>query len=259
MTDCMSVATYSPISVANCPNSSNQALSMSSREISELVGIRHDNVKRTIERLANKGTITFPQMEEKPTDGRPASEYLFTGDTGKRDSIIVVAQLSPEFTARLVDRWQELENRTRTNTIALPNFSDPAAAARAWAKQYEQKQLIQVERDEAIRTKAEIGSRREATAMATASKAMRLAGKLSEQLGHNAKHATVIAVEHALGRKLGSQDWRPLRAYCKSNALEATTVTDPRWGEVKAWPAAAWEAVFNIDLTALFPEKGMMQ
>ncbi|EPI8895197.1 phage antirepressor KilAC domain-containing protein, partial [Escherichia coli] len=30
----------------------------------------------------------------------------------KRDSIIVVAQLSPEFTARLVDRWRELEGAT---------------------------------------------------------------------------------------------------------------------------------------------------
>lgn len=27
----------------------------------------------------------------------------------KRDTLVVVAQLSPEFTARLVDRWQELE------------------------------------------------------------------------------------------------------------------------------------------------------
>ena len=32
---------------------------------------------------------------------------------GKRDSYIVVAQLSPEFTARLVDRWQELVNQAR--------------------------------------------------------------------------------------------------------------------------------------------------
>ena len=37
--------------------------------------------------------------------GRPASEYIFSGEQGKRDSIVVVAQLSPEFTARLVDRW----------------------------------------------------------------------------------------------------------------------------------------------------------
>lgn len=40
--------------------------------------------------------------------------YVFTGEKGKRDSIIVVAQLSPEFTARLVDRWQELEKAAGT-------------------------------------------------------------------------------------------------------------------------------------------------
>lgn len=82
---------------------------MDSDEISELVEARPDNVKRTIERLALKGVITLPPMEEKPTAGRTAKVYVFAGEKGKRDSIIVVAQLSPEFTARLVDRWQELE------------------------------------------------------------------------------------------------------------------------------------------------------
>ncbi len=48
-------------------------------------------------------------MAEISTATRPASVFNFTGDKGKRDSIVVVAQLSPEFTARLVDRWQELE------------------------------------------------------------------------------------------------------------------------------------------------------
>ena len=87
-----------------------QKATMTSIEIAELVGKRPDNVKRTIEHLAERGVITFPQIEEKPTAGRPASYYVFEGEQGKRDSIIVVAQLSPEFTARLVDRWRELES-----------------------------------------------------------------------------------------------------------------------------------------------------
>jgi len=79
---------------------------MSSREIAQLVKTRHDTVKRTIERLAERGVITLPPLAEKPsTGGRPSSEYR----VGKRDSYVIVAQLSPEFTARLVDRWQELE------------------------------------------------------------------------------------------------------------------------------------------------------
>ena len=84
-------------------------LVMTSIEIAELVEKRHDNVKRTIESLIERGTIASPQIEEKPTAGRPVSVYVFEDEQGKRDSIIVVAQLSPEFTARLVDRWQELE------------------------------------------------------------------------------------------------------------------------------------------------------
>lgn len=52
----------------------------------------------------------------------------------------MVAQLSPEFTARLVDRWQELENAARAE---LPNFNDPVAAARAWADATEQRLVAQ--------------------------------------------------------------------------------------------------------------------
>lgn len=87
--------------------------SMTSIEIAELVGKRHDNVKRTIETLIFRGVITSPQIEEKPTAGRPTTYYLFEGEQGKRDSIIVVAQLCPEFTAHLVDRWRELEEERR--------------------------------------------------------------------------------------------------------------------------------------------------
>ncbi|WP_410904094.1 phage antirepressor KilAC domain-containing protein [Pseudomonas rhizosphaerae] len=81
---------------------------MSSREIAELTGKRHDNVKRTIDNLVGDRVISSPQVEEYPASvGRPGKHYLI----GKRDSFVVVAQLSPEFTARLVDRWQELEEQ----------------------------------------------------------------------------------------------------------------------------------------------------
>jgi len=37
---------------------------MSSREIADLVEARHDNVKVTIERLAGRGVISLPAMQE---------------------------------------------------------------------------------------------------------------------------------------------------------------------------------------------------
>lgn len=89
--------------------------SMTSKEIAELVGAREDNVKRTIERLASSDVISYPPTEDgiKSANGVIPKHYLFSGEKGKRDSIIVVAQLLPEFTARLVDRWKELESEQR--------------------------------------------------------------------------------------------------------------------------------------------------
>lgn len=91
---------FLPARIGNAP------ITMSSREIAELVDSRHDKVKQSIERLAERGVIGLPPLGEYLDSlGRKATEYRI----GKRDSYVIVAQLSPEFTARLVDRWQELE------------------------------------------------------------------------------------------------------------------------------------------------------
>ncbi|MGX0136311.1 phage antirepressor KilAC domain-containing protein [Cupriavidus metallidurans] len=86
------------------------APTMSSRDIAELVDSRHDKVMQSIERLAERGVITLPPMGEVSNPG-PGPKTIKEYRIGKRDSYVIVAQLSPEFTARLVDRWQELEAR----------------------------------------------------------------------------------------------------------------------------------------------------
>ena len=108
------------------------AIKMTSIEIAYLVGKRHDNVKRTIETLAKNGVIRLPQIEVSERINNLGfkvqyEHYLFEGEQGKRDSIIVVAQLSPEFTARLVDRWQELEKRAAAPADPMAVLSNPAA------------------------------------------------------------------------------------------------------------------------------------
>ncbi|WP_392562522.1 phage antirepressor KilAC domain-containing protein [Orbus sturtevantii] len=100
--------------LTNMNKLSNDELTMSSREIAELVESRHDSVKRTIERLIDKGVIQLtPLVEVTNHLGQTVLEYRLI----KRDSYIVVAQLCPEFTARLVDRWQELENNLVPKTL----------------------------------------------------------------------------------------------------------------------------------------------
>lgn len=120
----------------------NQEPTMTSREIAELLESRHDHVKTSIERLVKSGVISQPAMKDGEKSANGVVEKLYV--ICKRDTYVIVAQLSPAFTARLVDRWQELE---QSNKIQLPDFSNPAAAARAWADEVEAKQvaLLQLE------------------------------------------------------------------------------------------------------------------
>ena len=123
---------------------SSDQLTMSSREIADLVEKRHDNVTRTIENLAAKGVIRTPQIEvfeEINNLGLKVSRnsFVFYDEQGKRDSIIVVAQLSPEFTARLVDRWQELEAKQSKPYPQIPHsFAEALQLAANQAKLLEQ-------------------------------------------------------------------------------------------------------------------------
>ena len=97
------------------------ALTMGSLEIAELLESRHDSVKRTIVRLQVKGLIQLtPLVEVKNHLGQIVTEYQLV----KRDTYVVVAQLSPEFTARLVDRWQELGNQQKPTALIPQSFSE---------------------------------------------------------------------------------------------------------------------------------------
>lgn len=108
---------------------------MTSRQIAELVGSRHDKVKQTIERLSKDNqnrlaVIQLPPMGDvKNHLGQTVEEYVFSGEQGERDSYVVVAQLSPQFTAKLVDEWKRLKGATgipQTYAEALRLAADQA-------------------------------------------------------------------------------------------------------------------------------------
>ncbi|MFM1272202.1 phage antirepressor KilAC domain-containing protein [Yersinia enterocolitica] len=107
-------------------------VTMSSREIAVLVNSKHGDVKRSAERLCAGGILTAPLAQfEFEHNGNQYFEYRFN----KRDSLVLVARLSPEFTAAVVDRWQELEQNLIPQT--LPE------ALRLAANLVEQKQQLE--------------------------------------------------------------------------------------------------------------------
>lgn len=113
--------------------------SITSLDISELVQSRHDDTKRSTMRLVDRGVIACPPLAvvQKEANNRTynVEVYVFSGEKGKLDSITLVAQLCPEFTAALVKRWYELENQ---NVVQLPqSFSEALQLAADQARKIE--------------------------------------------------------------------------------------------------------------------------
>ncbi|WP_257222097.1 ORF6N domain-containing protein [Acinetobacter sp. YH12245] len=151
------------------------------------------------------------------------------------------------------DVFEQLEEvyfavKEKTHLPALPNFADPAEAAIAWANEYKAKQLAITERDHAIATKAEIGSRREATAMGRLSAKVKEVEKLKTQLDSSTSFATIKKVQSITG---GTYDTYALRRHSKAQGLEIQKAEDANYGSVNSYHKDAWLAVYNINLSNL--------
>lgn len=100
--------------------SGGQAVTMTSREIAELTGKEHDNVRRDIKNMAAELSLTFEEKAEASTGGRPPVVFILPA----REVKILVTGYSITLRARVIDRLDELERR------ASSGF-DPASLTRA--------------------------------------------------------------------------------------------------------------------------------
>ncbi len=81
---------------------------------------------------------------ENPAGGRPSQDYSLSIDFAKKLCMISKSPRGEE--AR--DYFIEVEKRYKEQLAQLPDFTDPAAAARAWADQFEKR--ITAEKQNAI-------------------------------------------------------------------------------------------------------------
>ena len=226
-------------------------VTMSSLEIAELTGKEHKNVLRDIRfmlaELQKDGSDLSHVLESFDARGYTAEFRL-----DKELTETLLTGYSIPLRRKVIARLNELENGAKSK--ALPQDYISALEQLLESKKLEQAAIEQ--RDHAIATKAQIGSKREASAMAKASSAVREVNRLKSELGRNKEHATIIAVERAAGRKLAKTAYVALRKWCNDNGIVAVDVADPRYGTVKAWPAQAWLEAFRIDLAILFESCG---
>ena len=166
----------------------------------------------------------------------------------KREACLMAMSYSYELQAQIFDRMTAMENHIAAQNLPSYAIEDPIERAKKWIEEEKQKQIAIQERDHAIATKAEIGSRREATAMSTASKYKRKAEKLEALMDESQSFATIKKVQSITG---GKYDTYELRRYSKANRLEIKKAEDANYGSVNSYHKDAWLAVYNINLSSI--------
>lgn len=194
---------------------------------------------------------TYSESSEK--GGRPRIEYVTTLDMAKELSMVERTSKGKEARQYFIECERRALQAANDPTPVAQLPHDYITALEHLLVSKRSEQLAIEQRDHAVATKSQIGGRREASAMARASVAVREVNRLKSELGRGQTHATVTAVERATGQKSGSIDWRPLKKWSKEHGQASRSVPDARYGQVQAWPADAWGSVYSIDLSELFP------
>lgn len=216
---------------------------VTSQQVAVAFGKEHKNVMRDIREIMDKcsesfNALNFELVTYKDAKGEERPMYLLT-----KDGLMMVTMgyTTPEamrVKEAYIARFNEMEEQLRSASPAIPDFQNPALAARAWAEQYERRQIAEAQRDEAIRTKAEIGSRREATSMATASAAVRQRDALADKLGEGKHYKQVKAIPWLLevfheSAGMYSQVGRKLSQLGERMGLSPRIKEDSQYGTIK--------------------------
>ena len=197
---------------------------MSTREIAELLGKAHSNIKISAERMQATGVIGTLAVQEFEHNGNTYTEYLLE----KRDSLILVAQNSPEYTARIVDRWQELEAQpAKPPVIRNQNLA----------------MIIQMATEmDAIQT----AQQQQAIELAAVQKEIKTIGARSQP---DTEFFTVLGYANLAGKKIDYKAAAQLGKKCKAMSDQCGymtgTVPDARHGSVGTYHVSVLESVFD--------------
>lgn len=167
---------------------------VTSLQVAEAFGKRHDNVLADIRKIIEAdddgfALLNFQECSYTNENNREMPMYVMSKD----GFVLLVMGYTGAEAMRMkksyIARFNEMEKALQANApTSLPE------ALRAYANMLEENELIRRQRDEAVRTKAWISDKKTATAMATASVAVRKVNALEDELGRGKRYKSVKAI-----------------------------------------------------------------
>ena len=120
---------------------------MTSVEIAEVTGKKHAHVLRDIRNLLGQGVSESnfglsSYQQQQPNGGvKEVTMYELT----PKGCLILASGYDPVLREKIVNKLEEYQQKERAEMLQLPDFTNPAEAARAWAQEYEQKTTLMIE------------------------------------------------------------------------------------------------------------------
>ena len=128
---------------------SHKVKGMTSLQIAEVTGKQHKNVMRDIKNILKNGAselnfeLSSYQIGQPNGGTKSAPMYNLT----PKGCLILASGYDVVLREKIIDKLEEYQQKERSNMVALPNFTDPAEAAMAWAKEYREKRILAIEND----------------------------------------------------------------------------------------------------------------
>lgn len=203
---------------------------------------------RWLEKLENASRIQsvsdMKQIKINDNNGRGHETTLYNLNVLNQLAMVCIDnEKLNEVSCQFSDILSEVEttgsysvNQTQQQSVMLPNFCNPAEAARAWADLYEKNQATEkraitaeAERDEAIRTKAQIGDKKVASAMGTAGAKSRECERLKKEVCElkSEMELKIYSAREAI-RKEYEDVWMRARDWCNKHELPVSS-NEPKW------------------------------
>jgi len=196
---------------------------MTSREIAELTGKRHDNVLRDIDALLEALSSELRNGFTSSTyeAGRPPREYRqFVLD---RDATYcLISGYDPNSRMRIIKRWQELET-PKTPGEALVEMAQTFLRheRRLAALEAEHQALTVQQQETAAKVKA-----------------------IADGDGFFAVAAYANLHQHLVDNQLAAMLGKRASAVCRQHGLPVGRARHPLWGEVNTYPSDVLASVF---------------
>jgi hypothetical protein len=219
-----------------------QSLTMGSVELVDLINVvrkeenpensalRHDHFMAKVAKVLGEEAAPNFRGSYTGEDNTVRPCYFLP----KREAFLMVMSESYKLQAKVYDRWQELEAQ-QAPTVPITYIEALKALL-----------IAEEAKEDAIRTKAEIGSRREATAMNAASQLSKQVTKLEIELDKSKEFSSIKRMEMLHhGVKF---NWRLLKSASQDIGIELIEIFDANYGTVKAYHRDAWIEAYALDI-----------